>query len=378
MTGTLPRLRRTRVRRLLTSALTAIVLLGTRGVPARARAESQSTFAATVASLSEPAGYFDTDNLISNERSYLHVAPELRALSAQAAKGGVYIGVGPDQNFSYIAQLRPSLAILIDIRRDNLLLHLLFKALLAESATRVDYLAMLTGRAPPPTGDWPRASIEQLVTHIDGAARLGAPAIAQLQMRLAGIIGGYGVPLTASDRTTVADFHRRFIDAGLSLQFNSTGRAPQYDYPTLRDLILEVDKKGVHRNFLATEEHFQFVKSMQARDLVIPVVGNLAGPAALANIAKFLSSSNRQVSAFYTSNVEFYLFRDGSFPNFVANLGRLPRQPGSLIIRSVFPGGRGGAEMSPGYNSASLTQPIQTLLDGYAQGRYRQYWELVR
>jgi hypothetical protein len=369
---------RPEARRLLISALTAIVVLGTGGVPARARTESQSTFAATVAALSEPSGYFDTDNLISNERSYLHVAPELRALSAQAAKGGVYIGVGPDQNFSYIAQLRPAFAILIDIRRDNLLLHLLFKALFAESATRVDYLAMLTGRAPPPPGDWPKASIDQIVKHIDGASRLGAPALAQLQTRLAGIIAGYGVPLTAADRATIAAFHRRFTDAGLSLQFNSTGRAPQYDYPTLRDLILEVDKKGTHRNFLAAEEDFQFVKSLQARDLVIPVVGNLAGPSALANIAKFLVTSNRQVSAFYTSNVEFYLFRDGSFPNFVANLGRLPHQPGSLIIRSVFPSGRGGAEMTPGYNSASLTQPIQTLLDGYAKGQFRQYWELVR
>ncbi len=324
------------------------------------------------------SGYFDTDNLISNERSYLHVAPELRALSAQAAKGGVYIGVGPDQNFSYIAQLRPSLAILIDIRRDNLLLHLLFKALFAESATRVDYLAMLTGRAPPPPGDWLRASIDR--NHREVHRRRRAP------WRRNERLGRWCrsrlmvwhcwrsvVPLTPQDPPTVAAFHRRFIDAGLSLQFNSTGRAPQYDYPTLRDLILEVDKKGAHRNFLATEEDFQFVKALQARDLVIPVVGNLAGPAALANIAKFLASSNRQVSAFYTSNVEFYLFRDGSFPNFVANLGRLPHQPGSLIIRSVFPGGRGGAEMSPGYNSASLSQPIQTLLDGYAQGRYRQY-----
>src|SRR5580765_6851381 len=276
--GELPRVLN---RLLLVAALAIGAATVASATPPAAFAPVQGTFAATVASLSEPSGYFDTDNLISNERSYLHVAPELRALSAQAAKGGVYVGVGPDQNFSYIAQLRPSLAILIDIRRDNLLLHLLFKALFAESATRVDYLAMLTGRAPPPAGDWPRASIDQIVKHVDGAARLGAPAIAPLQTRLAGVIAGYGVPLTAADRATVAAFHRRFIDPGLSLQFNSTGRAPQYDYPTLRDLILEVDKKGTHRNFLATEEDFQFVKSLQARDLVIPIVGNLAGPSAL-------------------------------------------------------------------------------------------------
>jgi hypothetical protein len=56
----------------------------------------------------------------------------------------------------------------------------------------------------------------------------------------------------------------------------------------------------------------------------------------------------------------------------------LPRQPNSVIIRSVFPAGNAGAVAVPGYNSASLTQPIQALVDGYAKGRFRQYWELIR
>jgi hypothetical protein len=193
-----------------------------------------------------------------------------------------------------------------------------------------------------------------------------------------GSILAFGVPLTPQDRQTILAFHQRFISPGLSLQFNSAGRAPQYDYPTYRDLVLEVDRKGVRQSFLASEDDFQFVKSMHAKDLIVPIVGDLTGNGALAAVAKFLTATNRQVSAFYTSNVEFYLFQYGTFPRFVANLARLPHQPGSLIVRSVFPSGRAPAAMSPGYNSASLTQPIQVLLDGYAQGRYRQYGELVR
>ena len=92
--------------------------------PAEEIPHPQSSFASLIATLSEDPGFFDTDNLISNERSYLHVVPELRALAGEGG-GGVYLGVGPDQNFSYIAHLRPSLAIVIDIRRENLLLHLL-------------------------------------------------------------------------------------------------------------------------------------------------------------------------------------------------------------------------------------------------------------
>ncbi|HEX6070025.1 MAG TPA: hypothetical protein VFZ18_09375, partial [Longimicrobiaceae bacterium] len=63
------------------------------------RPAADTSFAAVVARLSEPGGYFDTDNLISNESSYLHVMEGLRRLGV---RGGAYLGVGPDQNFSYI------------------------------------------------------------------------------------------------------------------------------------------------------------------------------------------------------------------------------------------------------------------------------------
>src|SRR5579859_3489960 len=93
-------------------------------------APPESSFAHLVESLSEPGGYFDSDNIITNEMSYLKVLDILRAHDIH---GGAYVGVGPDQNFSYIAATRPSIAFVIDIRRDNLLEHLLFKALFAAS-----------------------------------------------------------------------------------------------------------------------------------------------------------------------------------------------------------------------------------------------------
>ena len=338
--------------------------------------QGPSSFAQTIAALSEPGGYFDTDNLISNERSYLHVVPDLRALASQASRNGVYLGVGPDQNFSYIAHARPALAILIDLRRDNQLLHLLFKALFAASRTRAEYLALLTGRAPPSAAGGDTLPIDTIVQQIDAAKPLTDDGVRAVRARLSAVVASFGVPLTDADRATIDRFHRRFIQAGLSLQFNSTGRAPQYNYPTYRDLLLEVDRAGAQRSFMASEADFQFLKDLQARDRVIPVVGDLSGQTALAAVAKHLTAGKLEVAAFYTSNVEFYLFRDGTFPRFVTNLSRLPRQPNSVIVRSVFPAG--GAAMVPGYNSASLTQPIQALVEGYAKGRFRQYWELTR
>src|SRR5688572_8276755 len=107
------------------AAVVGLLLQAPAAAP-RPAVSAQAPFAAKIASLSEAPGYFDTDNLISNERSYLQVIPDLRA---PAIRGHAYIGVGPDQNFSYIAAMRPSIAFILDIRRDNMLLHLLFKAL---------------------------------------------------------------------------------------------------------------------------------------------------------------------------------------------------------------------------------------------------------
>src|SRR5688500_13076186 len=205
---------------------------GAAGVPAQS-----SSFAGRIAALSEAGGYFDTDNLISNERSFLAVVPEL---GAAGVRGGAYIGVGPDQNFSYIAAIRPTVAVLIDIRRDNLLLHLLFKALFAESRTRVDYLAQLCGRAVPAavTVDaWRSRPIADIVAYVDGQ-RPSAAGLADLRARLVRRIQDTGVPLSTADIATIWRFHGRFIEDGLDLQFHSTGRAPQFGYPTLRDLAL--------------------------------------------------------------------------------------------------------------------------------------------
>jgi hypothetical protein len=348
---------RSPLRRLVaTLALGALLLVrgdAARGVgvaSATGGGQAAGTFAAQVAALSEPAGYFDTDNLISNERSYLQVLPDLERRNI---RGGAYIGVGPDQNFSYIAHIRPDIAFIVDIRRDNLLLHLLFKALFAESPTRVEYLARLFGRPVPPGVDgWRDASIERLAAHIDG----GAPerhSTDVLRARVDAVIKGFGVPLSPEDFATIDRFHRRFIDAGPGLRFESLGRPPQSYYPTYRQLLLETDSDGRQRNYLASEEAFQFVKSLEARDRVIPVVGNLGGPSALTAIGRALAQRGEQLTAFYTSNVEFYLQREGTYATFVSNLTRIPHTNRSVIIRAIF--GRGSG-------SFSVVQPVDELV----------------
>jgi hypothetical protein len=332
----------------LVVTLAAALLLGT-AFPG-SRALQPRSFAAQVAALSEPPGYFDSDNLISNERSYLQVMPGLRQANV---RGGAYIGVGPDQNFSYIADIRPGIAFIVDIRRDNLLLHLLFKALFAQAGTRADYMALLFGRRPPPvTGAWRAATIDRLAAYID--ATPVDKAAASTRARIHAAIGRFGIPLSADDLSTIDRFHQTFVEAGLDLRFETTGRLPQRSYPAYRDLLLATDARGEHANFLASEESFQFVKSLEARNLVIPVVGDLGGPKALGAIGRLLDDRGDKLSAFYTSNVEFYLERAGTFGQFVDNLTRIPHTSGSVVVRSIF--GRYNA------GSTSVTERVDDVL----------------
>src|SRR4051812_34514738 len=68
---------------------------------------SDETFWHLVTDFSEPGGMFRSDNFISNEALFQHVIGRLKE---NTSPGGVYLGVGPDQNFTYILALKPKLS----------------------------------------------------------------------------------------------------------------------------------------------------------------------------------------------------------------------------------------------------------------------------
>ncbi len=338
--------------------------------------EPDSSFARLIERLSEPGGYFDTDNLISNETSYLHVVGALEELDV---RGGAYIGVGPDQNFSYIAAVRPEIAFIVDIRRDNLLQHLMFKALFALARNRLEYLCLLHGRLlPDDVAEWDERTIDEIVDYIDRTAADSGVAVAALEA-VATRAAGFGYPLSESDLETIRRFHGMFVREGLGLRFQSYGRRPRPYYPTYRQLLLELDLNGRKASYLANEEAFQFVKSLQERDLVIPAVGDFAGGHALRAVGEYLRERGTRVSAFYTSNVEQYVMRDGAFYRYAQNLAQLPRTDNSVIIRSYFGRNFGYVhpQAVPGYYSVQLLQTIENLLSYQSAAGDLSYLELV-
>lgn len=331
-------------------------------------------FAALSARLSEQSGYFDTDNLISNEQSLLH---PLTRLDTPPVRGGAYVGVGPDQNFSYIARLAPRIAFVVDIRRDNLLHHLLFKALYAAAGDRLEFLALWTGRPVPVNrARWSGAPIDSLVAW--AARTASTPASREAAERaVQSRVVTYGIPLSAGDRATIARFHRAFIDEGVALRFTSTGRAPRDYYPTLAQLLAERDLSGTQSSYLATDAAFRVVQSLERRNLIVPVVGDLAGQHAFPTLAAVLRERGDSLSVLYTSNVEDYLIRDGRFPQFVRHVRALPLRRRGLLIRSWF-GGPGSHPLNvPGYYTTQLVEPFAAFVADPAVERVRRYGELV-
>lgn len=355
--------------------LCVLVFTWSCGGQAQERAVSTS-FAEKVQALSEPGGFFDTDNLISNERSYLHV---MDALAREGVEGGAYIGVGPDQNFSYVAQIQPIVAYMIDIRRDNLVLHLMFKAMFELAPTRVEFLSLLVGRSTPPEDEaWPSWSIDDLVAYFDTASR-DQSVIDMVRASIDSAVLTFGVPLSDDDQRNLDQFHRTFIREGLALRFNSYGRSPQSYYPTYRDLLLEQSVSGERMNYLSTSDRYSVVRDLQLADAVIPVVGDLAGTRALRAIGRDIDDRGLRVSAFYTSNVEFYLFGSGIFSAFSKNVRTLPIDRRSVFIRSLFRNPSGGRHPMTvrGYGSTQLLWPIADFARAEQAGEIRSYWDLV-
>lgn len=356
------------------AAALALALFAT--TSAAQAAPSDSSFGRLVESLSEPGGYFDSDNIITNEMSYLKVLDILRAHHVQ---GGAYVGVGPDQNFSYIVATRPSIAFVVDIRRDNLLEHLLFKALFASSRNRIEYLSLLIGK-PLPSGasSWNDKPLSAIIAKLDHESADSA-SVQRARRIIADRVTHFGLVLSAQDLATIDRYRTQFVDGGLDVRFSSLGRNNAFQYPTLRLLLLETDASGQQASYMATEDAFALVRRMEEENRIVPLVANLAsnGPKGLRALGSYLKAQHEHVSVLYTSNVEQYLFRDGSFDQFARNAEDLPRDTTSVVIRSYF-GRFGGHPMAlPGYNSVSLVQPLDAFVRAFDAGQLRSYADII-
>ena len=103
---------------------------------------------------------------------------------------------------------------------------------------------------------------------------------------------------------------------------------------------------------------------------VIPVVGDFAGPTAIREVGRYLSTHSAPVTAFYLSNVERYLFEQRrAWRRFYNNVAILPYDDRSLFIRSVL--------NRPTFELESSLSPIAGLIKAFGDGRIRRYQDAV-
>jgi hypothetical protein len=141
--------------------------------------------------------------------------------------------------------------------------------------------------------------------------------------------------------------------------------------------MLETDRQGKLRHYLATEESFEWMKRFETENRAIPVVGDFAGPRAFGNVAAFLKANDLRVSAFYTSNVEFYIFGGEQWTAYLRNVRALPAAPDAVFIRAYFGGGQQHPQNVPGHRSTSLVDGIAGFLADESRGRISSYWDVV-
>ena len=284
---------------------------------------------------SESNGYFRSDNLTSNELLFQRV---LTDLVKRTRPGDVYLGVGPEQNYTYIAAVRPSMAIIFDIRRGNLQLQLMYKALFELAADRADFMSMLFAK-PRPAGLGPKSSVVDLFTAFAQSPRSDAIYSRTLKAIDNHLTKTHALPLSAEDLAGIEYVYHAFYSRGFAVR-----PAPAYD-----DLMTATDETGAFKSYLASEERFNILKKLESKNLVIPVVGDFGGPKAIRAVGAYLKTHGAIVSTFYLSNVEQYLVQDRKWDQFCRNVATLPLDRSSTFIRTANRGGFGS--FGPGFVS---------------------------
>jgi len=169
--------------------------------------------------------------------------------------------------------------------------------------------------------------------------------------------------LSTQDLDGIRSIYDAFVSFGPAITYSSSGGGGGRSMPTYAELMQATDAEGVERGYLATEANYRFLRTFEQRNLLVPVVGDFAGPKALRGVGAWLAARGTTVTAFYVSNVEQYLFRNAVERAFYANVATLPLDDRSVFIRSAM--------------QRSVIDPIRDLLGAFDGGRLSAYMDVT-
>jgi hypothetical protein len=220
-----------------------------------------------------------------------------------------------------------------------------------------------------------------------------APDSARFKRNLAAVrrqlVRRHRFGLSADDLRAIEYVYGAFFTAGSELTYTfGSARGGPYRVrwmPSYAELMAETDADGHPRSYLATEENYRVLRDLQRNNLIVPVVGDFAGDKALRAVGRYLRERGATVGAFYTSNVEQYLFRQGDdWQKFFANVATLPVDSSSTFVRAVFNfaysgfGNLGPPAAGAGPRSVTLLSPIADMVAAVNDGRVQTYFDVVQ
>ena len=342
-----------------------------RAVSALPERLSDSSFWNLVTDISEPGGYFRiTDNFTSNE---IEVGELSSLLRSTGVTGGVFLGVGPEQNLSYIAAIHPKMAFIVDIRRQAVMQHLMFKAMFELARDRADFISLLFAR-PRPAGIDSTTGIQKIwdlywPVRTDSATGMSTARRIEDQLTRT-----HGFKFTKEETGQLESVMQAFQYYGPAISTRGApgGRGGGNAGGFWQMTGASLDGSGQPQSFLSSEDNYRYVKGLHEKNLIVAVSGDFGGPKAIRAIGAWLKEQHAEVSAFYVSNVEQYLFGDGKERAFYDNVATLPVNPKSVFIRPYsmrrFGGYGYGGGGAPGGAVRSLC-PIEAFLRTVAAGR---------
>lgn len=317
--------------------------------------------------ISEPGGYFRIeDNYTSNEGEIGELFTMLRAAHVH---GGVYLGVGPEQNFTYMAAIRPQIAFIVDIRRQAVMQHLMFKAIFEMAKDRADFISLLFAKPRPPGLD-SASSIDAIWKAYASVATDSNAAHRTYRQVVDRLTKTHGFTFTDDESEKLKAVFDAFYYYGpaITTRGSMSGRGGNFTFVDLTGY--DFDASGQPRSFLSTEENYRFIKSLQERNLVVPVSGDFGGPKAIRAIGAYVKSRDGVVSAFYVSNVEQYLFGEpGKAMAFYENVATLPVDSTSVFIRPYSMRRYGYGGYSGDFGATKSLCPIAPFIRAAQAGR---------
>ena len=201
------------------------------------------------------------------------------------------------------------------------------------------------------------------------------------------LVARHHFALTPDDLMGITYVYDAFFNAGPELNYSfSTGRQGRVGYfgrrmPSYAELMAESDALGMHRSYLASEDNYRTLRDLEESNLIVPIVGDFAGDKTLKAVGTYLKQHNATVTAFYTSNVEQYLFQQADdWRHFFTNVSMLPLDAKSTFIRAVFNymGFRDPSSGTPGPRSTTMLSPILDVLKAIDQGKVQTYYDVIQ